>query len=209
MREKYRIMIATGTIAIFVIAMLKVYWLNPLFQLNLIKDAFNYNTETGIIVLALFAIIDAPIIYFIKKFTYDIIFPKIRLETGGAKIQLATKIMKKDDRTIIIKTKLFPLFKTYPLDIKGCEIRENLWDIIIPGKNMIYKDGKMHITNAFDKFMPEDADSYNEDIEEDLKGIGDNVIMGVKGNFGLQYKKFEQGLPYQIIKSNRNDKDGR
>ena len=201
--NRYRV--AAISLVLFITIMFSIQFLNPLWQFNILKLAFSYSMEAFAITLAIFAMIDAIFIIVAKKFTYDIAFPWIRIDTAGMKAKFARMIKKIDENTYLVKNRIFPLFKFYRLHTDGHKKNEGLYAIDVACPNIVLKQGEFYAANEFDKFIIEEADIYKPVVLDEVTEIGEAVMNGVKGDFGLQKRKFNQGIPYQIIKKDENE----
>ena len=200
-----RYMFAFITAIFFIGVMLSINFLNPAWQLNILNQAKAYNIQAFGIIATTFAILDIAYIMMAKKFTYDIAFPWIRMDTAGMKIRFARMIKKIDGNTYIVKNRLLPLFKFYRFHSNEYELQESIYAIDVKCPNIVLHNSEFYATDKFDEFVKEVADIYNPKVMNEITDIGEVVMHGVKGDFGLQKRKFNQGIPYQIIKKNKDE----
>lgn len=181
------------------------------------------SANAGIILAIILCILWAFMLWMLKIIIWDVVFPRIRfIDQYGNRIKVARIYFRARSSKLTVekskkeyywgKFRIFPplLFHKIMIDKDKFRTRRmprNI-DVFTSGMNLkfdskekcyIVDDGKLE--DIFDEKKP-----YLEIALEDIKTVGDLVVEGVRGDFGLIKKKFKLGLSVKKL-SDHNAKE--
>jgi len=185
------------------------------------------SATAGVILALILVVLWAFMFWMLKLIIWNVVFPKIRLidqygnRINTARVYLRSRparpnvdeIMEKHKKVYFWgKFRLLPIlqFHRIMIDYNVFRTRRTPWhiDVFTDGMNLkwsyddscyIVDNGKL--TDIWDEKKP-----YIDDALEDVKTVGDNVVHGVKGDFGLIKRKFKLGLSVKRL-SDHNIKE--
>lgn len=192
-------------------------------------EAGGDSATAGAILAIILVILWAFMFWMLKLIILDVIFPKIRLidqygnRINTTRVYLHTRAAKPSITDCLTehkreywygKFRLFPILQFYRIMVdKGAyRTRRTPWhiDIFTNGMNFQW-DEKESCYVVNDKDI---ADTYDEkapylsDALDDVQTVGDMVVEGVKGDFGLIKRKFKLGLSVKrLTDHNINDEE--
>jgi hypothetical protein len=186
------------------------------------------HATAGFILAAILIILWAIFFYLLKLIIWNVVFPKIRLiDQYGNRIRTArvyfhARALKPNITDCLKGTRkeyywgkfrLLPIiqFHRVMVDKGKFRLRRMPWtiDVFTDGLNLkwdtkercyVVDDGQL--VSQFDEKQP-----YIDDALEGIKTVGDLVVEGVKGDFGLIKKKFKLGLSVKRLSDHNAEKD--
>ena len=184
----------------------------------------------GFILLGILIVLWAFMFWMIKLVVLDVVYPRIRLidrfnnRVRTARIMARSKPpvlkpehiagafggivdAKAEDRFYWVKFSLFPLIHFYRVKIDAkYRLRRMPWhlDVFTEGLNLCWNNEEQAycIEEGGVQTIEENKTSYVDHAMLDIQLIGDKVVEGVKGDFGLIKDKFKLGLAIKKIRPN-------
>lgn len=187
------------------------------------------HAEAGIILAIILVVLWAFMLWMLKLIIWNVVFPKIRLiDSFGNRVKTARVYVRARPTSIDIehsllktnkeyfwgKFRLFPFlsFHKVCIDKRKFRIRRTPWhiDVFTDGMNLKWDDKeRCFIVDDGDLVdVYDDKEPYLDDALKDIKTVGDLVIEGVKGDFGLIKRKFKLGLSVKRL-SDKEDYEAR
>lgn len=186
------------------------------------------HATAGIILAIILCILWAIFLYLLKIVLWNVIFPKIRLiDQYGNRIKTARVYFHahalKPNITDCLegtrkeyywgKFRVFPIIQFHRIMIDKGEFRTRRFpwtiDVFTDGLNLKWdtKEG-CYIVDSGQLISKHDEKApYINQAIEDVKTIGDDVVHGVRGDFGLIKKKFKLGLSVKRLEDHNIKED--
>jgi hypothetical protein len=186
------------------------------------------HATAGIILAIILVVLWAFMFWMLKLIIWNVVFPRIRLiDQYGNRIKTARVYLRAKPASVDIagglkgtkkeyywcKFRLFPIitFQKVCIDKEKFRTRRMPWhiDVFTDAMNLgwdnkercfIVDEGEL--TNVVDEKQP-----YIDIAIEDVKTIGDDVIHGVRGDFGLIKRKFKLGLSVKQLENHNIRKE--
>jgi len=186
------------------------------------------SATAGFILAVILSLLWAFMFWMLKLIIWNVVFPKIRLiDQYGNRVNTVRVYMQArpahpnitDALTKHKKVYYWGKFKLMPflqfhrimIDRDKFQTRRTPWhiDVFTEGMNLkwdytlrcyVADDGEL--ANVFDDKQP-----YLDDALEDIKNVGDLVVEGVKGDFGLIKRKFKLGLSVKRLSDHNAEEE--
>lgn len=185
------------------------------------------HATAGYILAAILVVLWIVFLYLVKLVTWNVVFPKVRLidrygnriktarvyvQAHALKVQI-TDCLKGSRKTYYWgKFKLLPIiqFHRIMIDKEKFMIRRWPWtiDVFTDGMNLKFdvKEGCYAVDDGKLEGLYDDKKPYVDQALTDIKTVGDLVIEGVKGDFGLIKRKFKLGLSVKRLEDETKPK---
>ncbi len=138
----------------------------------------------------------------LKMVVWNVVFPEIRLaDPMGNKPTVGRRywpIVARDKTEWTMKFSLFPIFQFFTLNVEGRKTnRFPPWAININGKDIMWDENEAnwYVTDINRKVQKEDIKEYDKHVAQLLRRVATDVAQGVKGDQGLQKRKYRLGIP--------------
>jgi len=184
----------------------------------------------GVILILLGVFLWAFTAFIVKITVFDVMFPRLQTMDRYKNRTIHTRLFfrtnplfvdekvskdlfkKPEDKYYWCKFKLFPLVEWHKIAVPRNVRRKRFpWTVTLYTErtNLLY-DKKKDAWNLTDEKLSmetESLDYYKEVAIRNVSEIADNVLLGVKGDYGLIKDKFKLGLSVQKTPSEDNDED--
>lgn len=188
------------------------------------------SANAGVILAAILVVLWAIFLYLLKLVTWNVIFPKVRLiDRYGNRIKTARVYFQahafkvqitdclKGSRKIYYwgKFRLLPILMFHRIMIDKEHFMTRRWpwtiDVFTDGMNLKWdtKEGCYVVDDGKLEGTYDDKKPYIDQAIEDVKTIGDDVVHGVRGDFGLIKRKFKLGLSVKRLEDHNTTEERR
>ena len=191
-------------------------------------EAGGDSATAGVILAIILFFLWAFMFWMLKLIIWNVVFPKIRLidqygnRVNTARVYLHARAARPSITDCLTqhkreywwgKFKLLPFltFHRILVDKDNFRTRRTPWhiDIFTDGMNLKWdhKEGCYTVDDGVLEELYDEKQPYLDDALEDVKTVGDMVVEGVKGDFGLIKRKFKLGLSVKRLSDHNADEE--
>lgn len=155
----------------------------------------------GLLAIAIITGVWLFLLWVLKSTIWNTVFPEVRIVDGMKnKVTIARRYwpIRGEDKDYIVKFSLFPIFQFYTLRVGKQEAdRWPPWAINLRGKDIEWNSDEevWQIVDRHGDVVTESLKSYETHVRHLLHRVASDVAQGVKGDQGLQKRKYRLGVP--------------